>query len=617
MLLRILIAAFWLAVPAAPALATIRLDPGQDHLPLAGKLDYLEDPSRELTIADVSKPELASRFATPPTAADLNFGYSSSAYWLRFSVLPRDGASREWLLEIGYPSLDSVELFAPDAAGGFGRFQAGDLQPFASRPYSHRNLVFPVNFAPRQEQTFYMRVVSDGNLTVPAALWTTEGLHRSDQRSYALLALYYGALIALAAYNLLLFFSIRDRRYLEYVAFAASMVVGQASLNGFGNQFLWPDWPQWGNAAFPAGMAAAGFFGALFTRSFLETRRTAPGLDKAILVWVALFAVSAVAPFVAPYRFAAILVSLAGLSFSAIAVAGGVICSLRGYPGARYFLLAWTVLLLGVAVLAMRNFGWITTNEFTSHAMQIGSALEMLLLSFALADRINAMRHEKDQAQAQALVAQQTMVETLQRNELELERRVAQRTRELADANARLQESERALRHLAYHDSLTGLANRVLLDDRIAQAIERAKRHDHLVAVLLVDLDGFKAINDSFGHGVGDEVLKLVAQRLRDCVRGSDTLARLGGDEFVVVLEHLHAPQHAGRVANSILDALSEPVLMAGHALYVGASIGLALYPTHGKDMPSLIKQADKAMYRAKDEGRGTWRAPASVNQLR
>lgn len=612
---RKLVAACSLTLLALPAVAAIALAPGQDHAPLEGAVEHLEDPSRALTIEDVIRPELASRFVASKAGADLNFSYSSSAYWLRFSVRPEAGAQRRWLLEIGYPSLDRVEMFAPDGTGGFIRSETGDLKPFAGRPYPHRNLVLPVEFAAGTPQTVYLRVVSEGNLTVPVNLWTQEGLHRSDQRSYAVLALYYGALIALAAYNLLLFFSIRDRRYLEYVAFAASMVVGQASLNGLGNQFLWPHWPAWGNAVFPAGMAAAGLFGALFTRSFLETRRTAPGLDRAIRVWVVLFALGAAASFAAPYRLAAVAVSLTGLSFSVLAVACGVICSRRGFPGARYFLLAWTVLLLGVAVLAMRNFGWIATNGLTAHAMQIGSALEMLLLSFALADRINTMRREKDQAQAKALAAQRTMVETLQRNELELEQRVQQRTRELADANARLQESEQTMRHLAYHDSLTGLANRVLMDDRIGHGIERARRHDNLIAVLLVDLDSFKEINDRHGHSVGDEVLKRVAARLKECVRGSDTLARLGGDEFVVVLESLQAPEHASRVAKTILQALAEPIRVGEIEFDVSASLGMALYPDHGKDAESLLKQADKAMYRAKEAGRGTWRAPVERSQ--
>ncbi len=612
MLCRLFAAALVSHVLAMPVQAAIALGPGQQQFPLAGKLEILEDPSREMTRKDAASPEASTRFRKVGVATDLNLGYSSSAWWLRFSVLPAQDAPKKWLLEIAYPSLDSVEVFAPDESGAYVRSEAGDHQRFGDRPFQHRNLVFPLSFAPGQTQTIYARVVSDGNLTLPATLWTPDELHRSDQRTYTLQALYYGALIALAAYNLLLFFSIRDRRYIEYVAFALSMAVGQASLNGIANQFLWPDSPVWGNAVFPAGMAATGFFGAMFTRSFLETRRVAPGLDRIIRIWVVLFAICAVAPFVLPYRIAAIAVSLGGITFSVIAVAAGVSCWKRRCPGAIYFLVAWTLLLLGVGITGLRNFGWLPTTDLTSHAMQLGSALEMLLLSFALANRINVMRREKEEAQAEALDAHTEVVHTMHRTEQDLEGRVSERTRELADANARLQESQQSLHHLAYHDNLTGLANRALMDDRIAQAIERARRNSSMVAVLLVDLDRFKPINDSYGHAIGDEVLKLIATRLEDCVRSSDTVARIGGDEFVVVLDSLRSTEHADRVADSIAASLAKTFPVAGDQIVIGASVGLALYPVHGMDAQSLIKKADQAMYQAKITGRGKNQAGGS-----
>ncbi len=141
------------------------------------------------------------------------------------------------------------------------------------------------------------------------------------------------------------------------------------------------------------------------------------------------------------------------------------------------------------------------------------------------------------------------------------------------------------------------------MDDRIAQAIERARRNLTMVAVLLVDLDRFKPINDSYGHAIGDEVLKSIATRLKDCVRSSDTVARIGGDEFVVVLDTLRSTDHADRVADSIAASLAKPFPVPGGQIVIGASVGLALYPVHGTDAQSLIKKADQAMYQAKITG--------------
>lgn len=211
---------------AAHATAALQLAPGLDHVALDGKLEYLEDPTRQLTLQDITKSDAVTRFSPPPARGSLNFGYSASAYWLRLPLLAENGAERQWLLEFAYPSLDSVEVFVPDGKGGYSRQQAGDHQPFSSRPYPHKNLVFPVMLVPDQKQTLYVRVVSNGNLTLPAALWTQEALHQNDLRTYPVFALYYGALGALAIYNLLLYFLIRDRRHIEYVAFAACMIVG-------------------------------------------------------------------------------------------------------------------------------------------------------------------------------------------------------------------------------------------------------------------------------------------------------------------------------------------------------------------------------------------------------
>src|SRR5262249_453812 len=142
------------------------------------------------------------------------------------------------------------------------------------------HLVFPLMLEPGQTITVYPRVTSAGNLTIPVALWQPAALHRHDQEAYAALSVYYGMLLALLLYNLLLYFSIRDPVFLAYVAFVTAMTIGMSSQNGFGNQFLWPDWPQWGNIALPSGMSAAGFCAALFTRVFLGTRKQWPRLDR-------------------------------------------------------------------------------------------------------------------------------------------------------------------------------------------------------------------------------------------------------------------------------------------------------------------------------------------------
>jgi len=172
----------------------------------------------------------------------------------------------------------------------------------------------------------------------------------------------------------------------------------------------------------------------------------------------------------------------------------------------------------------------------------------------------------------------------------------------------RLKERELQLEHLSEHDTLTGLPNRLLFADRLGQAIRQAHRDQRQVALLFLDLDGFKSINDSLGHPAGDQVLKQVAERMLDLVREGDTVARLGGDEFTVILAGLADGSAAGLVAHKLGEAFRRPFTVDGRAIYGTTSIGISLFPQDGSDVDTLVRNADSAMYRAKDQGRDTFR---------
>jgi diguanylate cyclase (GGDEF)-like protein/PAS domain S-box-containing protein len=176
--------------------------------------------------------------------------------------------------------------------------------------------------------------------------------------------------------------------------------------------------------------------------------------------------------------------------------------------------------------------------------------------------------------------------------------------------------SEERIRYLAQNDVLTGLPNRAVFRDRVSQAIAQAQRSGAQVAVMFLDLDHFKNVNDSLGHETGDELLKSAAQRLRSCLRAGDTAARLGGDEFVICLPTLSEPQHAISIAEKVLDALRQPFSLGGNELHVRGSLGISLYPGDGIDADSLMRAADAAMYHAKEKGRDNFRFfTAELNQ--
>ena len=167
--------------------------------------------------------------------------------------------------------------------------------------------------------------------------------------------------------------------------------------------------------------------------------------------------------------------------------------------------------------------------------------------------------------------------------------------------------SEQRIHRLAYFDNLTGLPNRELFFDRFAHAIQRAHRLRARLALLFLDLDRFKNVNDGLGHPIGDLLLQAVARRLQQLVRGEDTIARLGGDEFTILLESASDRDAIGSVAQKVVEALSQPFWVEGHELHIGASVGISLYPTHGDDATTLVKHADAAMYQAKSAGRNNY----------
>jgi PAS domain S-box-containing protein len=384
----------------------------EDRYGLSHDFQFLEDASGKLTLHDVMGPEAQQKFKPVPVAGPgANFGLTTSAIWLRTTLDVAPSAPSEWLLELAYPPLNRLELYTP-SLDGIERQVAGNLQPFNSRAIAHRNHVLPVTLKPGARTTIYMRIESQGTVSAPVTLWKPAALWRHDQGNYAALSLYFGLLVGLLLYNLLLYLSVRDLGYLIYVAFVASMGIGLASLTGLGAQFLWPNWTQWNVISPPVGLSAAAMFGVQFARNFLSSPVRMPRIDKFMLVQLAGWFLAFAAAILLPYRVSSWMVTILAVVSVSTMVVVGVISVRREFAGARYFFTAWALLLLGVTTLALHNTGWLPSNAFTSNALLIGSALEMVLLSFALADRINVARRFKEQAQAR-IAAEHAMVEAL------------------------------------------------------------------------------------------------------------------------------------------------------------------------------------------------------------
>jgi len=262
-------------------------------------------------------------------------------------------------------------------------------------------------------------------------------------------------------------------------------------------------------------------------------------------------------------------------------------------------------LILGSISLAlMRTTGLVQPAAWNAYVFPLSVAAESILFSFALAYRIQTLKQEKAEALEQADREKTARLTQIQSSADELQHAVNLRTSELASANAQLKEREQALQHAAFHDPLTELHNRRFLVERCETALANARRHHETTALLLIDLDHFKPINDKYGHAAGDMMLQSIAQRLREHVRAGDTVARLGGDEFAVLVCGQDAEPHAREIAERLLEELAKPVMFGAERLTVTISIGVALFPKHANNFSTLYKAADEMLYKVKLRGR-------------
>lgn len=384
----------WLPVLAG----AVDFDDSTRNLPLGRVMQVFEDADGSASIEQVSSPSFAASFK-PHHAEVLNAGYSTSAFWLKvdlhYLAMPQ-AAPRTWLLELAYPPLDHLELYLPDAAGHYRLVQrTGDALPYASRQIEQTSYVFELPMQPDQELTLYLRLQSEGSLQAPLSLWSTQAYMEALPAKIYVLGLIYGVLLGMLVYNLFIYVSVRDISYLWYILYIASFGLYQLSVNGAAVAYFWPDSPWWANASTPLFIGAAGLFGCQFARSFLRMASHGRAFDRLLQGLVLCSGLVMLMSLASSYGLALRLATLLALAFTLCIFAAGLFAWWRGLRVARYFIIAWSAFLLGGLVNTLMVLGHLPNVFLTMYASQIGAALEVCLLSLALADRINAMREDK------------------------------------------------------------------------------------------------------------------------------------------------------------------------------------------------------------------------------
>ncbi len=560
---------------AEGATSLLRLGDGAERYEVGPHLEILEDAKGQWAIDDVAKPAFNAAFS-PVHSSTVNRGVSSSTYWVRFSLCPLPGSvsawSRKvsWLLDIGWPFFASADAYL--VSGGAAGVQAEIVpfrffdvyRPIGGRFSENQGLLARLPKLSAAEQTIYLRLRPDGVFFLHPVVCTVKSYFEASTLRMLWFGLYFGILLALLLYNLFLYFCLRDHSYLWYVTSIAAIGAYFLGVDRLTFEFLFDYPPTTVLRLSLVALAVSLIAMVLFARSFLRTWERAPRMDRVIQgLLVALVAALLLVPF-APIAFLIQWYLVVGGLVPFVVIAAAWACWRSGYRPARFLVLSWALYGFCGLIYALTFQGWVPFNYFSFHSFQIGSALEAILLSFALADRINLLRLEREE----------------------------------------LSHSERRHKELAVTDVLTELYNRRYFETQIDLEIEGVDRLGQKLTLMMLDVDNFKAFNDRYGHQEGDRVLATLGRVMLSCVRGKDVACRYGGEEFTIIL-----PGGQNSTAVEIYERINGELEAhrfgseGQNAGRITMSIGVAEH-LPGEPAENLVRRADQALYEAKARGR-------------
>lgn len=399
-------------------------------LTIGNKVLILEDKKNKSTFDEIlnSKKFIKSIQTVP------NFQISKSTFWIKFTI-KNNTFLRTLLIELPYPTIDSVTFYAPYVKNTFTIEKTGEFNPFYLRPYHHQNYLFDLNILPNTTKTYYIKVRASEQMQLPLILssekYILESLHNTD----LYFGVYIGIIIAMLFYNLFLYFVVKDRSYILYVFYILFVGLTQACIQGYAARYLYPDSIFLSNLLMVLIPAMSGVCGLVFVSNYLVIKKNAKNLIKFVNIFYIIYAIIIVLGLFNRFQVANLIMQLNAGLVSFFGLLMGYKSFKNGYKPALFFLIAWSIFLFSVIIYVLKNLNVLPYNNFTLYALQIGSALEVILLSFALADKINIYKKEKEESQAQALAALQENTRIISEQNVTLERKVNERTTELITAN--------------------------------------------------------------------------------------------------------------------------------------------------------------------------------------
>lgn len=412
---------------------TILFDNEKSIISIGDKIQLLEDKEGNLTFQDIVKSQdfVKSKSKVP------NLGISQSTHWFKFSV-KNTIKNRRLLLQLQYPIIDEIEFYFPDSTNSYQKIIAGELIPFDNRTINNQNYLFYLDIPFDKTQTFFMKVRSGEQIQLPLLIGTQQPIYEDLIQKDLVFGLYIGIILVMAIYNLFVYFTVRDRSYLYYVSYIIFVGLTQAVLQGYGFKYLWPNSTWLVLQSTFLVPVLNGWTAIWFVKHFLNTKETYPLGNRILNIIFFFYSICFALSLFNQFYYAQNLVQLTAMLGSLLTIYIAYKIGKQGYRPANYFLVAWTIFLLSVVVFVLRNFNILPYNNMTYYSLQVGSALEVTLLSFALADKINIYRKEKEESQLEALRVSQENERIIREQNVMLEVKVEERTHELNLTNQEL-----------------------------------------------------------------------------------------------------------------------------------------------------------------------------------
>lgn len=411
----------------ACCLCTSLLANGQDPFVLSG-WQGLTDTSYQLTIENVKHLPFEEI-----SGVNANLGVKHEPTWLKVVIPP---VREESYLELGTSALDSVYMYQVANGQVIAADTTGTAYAFSSRKVNSPLYVMELANHPR-ESTVYLRIQSGKQVILPARISGKYSLLWEQNKMDIFFALYSGVILVMFLYNLFVWFSVRDRNYLYYVMYILAVGLTQLILNGYGDQYFWPNNTWLGLRAVHYSGVLSGMTTLVFARGYLQIPKHAKWLDRLLIFYACVYVVAFVAATFGLLVLSFNLINFCAL-FSIILIIGAIRIWRKGYKPAQYFLIAWSIFLVGVTVFVLKDFGVFPYNNVTRFALPVGSALEVVLLSFALADRMNVLKREREKEREEKLEVLQENERIITEQNVMLEAKVEERTKELETSNAEL-----------------------------------------------------------------------------------------------------------------------------------------------------------------------------------